>query len=324
VSALLYLVEHDRGVLSEVTLGGLTAARDLADGAGLAFHAALPGAAADGLDEHVAAFGPSHVHQIHHDLLADYGPDAWAAALSQLADSIHATVVVATGTDRGNEVMAHVAAVRDAAMVANCLTVTPQQGQWEIVRVRWGGSLHERTLLDAPVKLLTFAAHVHTPREAAPASHGSSVFTPDLTASDAVTLVRDRTETAAGVTLATAPVVVSGGRGVGSPEGFAPLEELAARLGGVVGCSRVVTNNGWRPHSDQVGQTGTVVAPDLYIACGISGAVQHWVGMMSAKHVLAINTDAEAPMVTKADWAVVGDLKTIVPAILAELERRHG
>lgn len=324
MSALLYLVEHDRGVINEVTLGGLTAAGELAKGARLELHAALPGAAADGLVDQVAAFGPAHIHKIHHDLLTDYGPDAWAAAVHQLADSIDSMAVAATGTDRGNEVMAHVAAMRDTAMVANCLSVNPQLDPWEIVRVRWGGSLHERTHLDESVKLLTLAAHVHAPREAPIASTESSVFTPDLGASHAVTLVQDRTSTAAGITLATAPVIVSGGRGVGSPEGFAPLEALAARLGGVVGCSRVVTNNGWRPHSDQVGQTGTVVAPDLYIACGISGAVQHWVGMMNAKHVLAINTDAEAPMVTKADWAVIGDLKTIVPAILAELESRHG
>ena len=139
-----------------------------------------------------------------------------------------------------------------------------------------------------------------------------------------MTLVRDRVVTAEGVTLATAPVVVSGGRGVGSAEAFAALEELAELLNGVVGCSRVVTNNGWRPHSDQVGQTGTVVAPDLYIACGISGAVQHWVGMMNAKHVLAINTDAEAPMVTKANWAVVADLHAVLPAVSEEIKRRHG
>jgi electron transfer flavoprotein alpha subunit len=118
-------------------------------------------------------------------------------------------------------------------------------------------------------------------------------------------------------------VVISGGRGVGSGDGFAPLEELAELLGGVVGCSRVVTNSGWRPHSDQVGQTGTVVAPELYIACGISGAVQHWVGMMNAKHVLAINTDPEAPMVTRADWAVVADLHAVVPAINEEIRRRR-
>jgi electron transfer flavoprotein alpha subunit len=118
-------------------------------------------------------------------------------------------------------------------------------------------------------------------------------------------------------------VVVSGGRGVGSEAGFAAIEALAELLGAAVGCSRVVTNQGWRPHADQVGQTGKRVAPDLYIACGISGAIQHWVGMQAAKNVLAINIDPDAPMVTKADYAVIGDLHEIVPAIVAEIRRRR-
>ena len=138
------------------------------------------------------------------------------------------------------------------------------------------------------------------------------------------TLVRDRVERAAGVTLSTAPVVVSGGRGVGSADGFAPLQELATALGGVVGCCRAVTNLGWRNHTDQVGQTGTRIAPDIYIACGISGAIQHWVGAMASKKILAINTDPEANMVTKADYAVIGDLHQVVPAITAEIQRRRG
>ncbi len=127
-------------------------------------------------------------------------------------------------------------------------------------------------------------------------------------------MVKGRVEREAGVTLATAPVVVGGGRGVGSPEGFAPLQELATELGGVVGCSRAVTNNGWRNHTDQVGQTGTRIAPDVYFACGISGAIQHWVGAMASKNIIAINTDREANMVTKAGYAVIGDLHQVVPA----------
>ena len=122
----------------------------------------------------------------------------------------------------------------------------------------------------------------------------------------------------------TARIVVGGGRGVGSKEGFEPLEELANLLGGAVGGSRVVTNLGWRPHSDQVGQTGARIAPDLYIACGVSGAIQHIVGCKGAKRILVINKDQNAPIVARADWAVIGDLHEIVPAIVAELERRDG
>src|SRR5207245_641580 len=121
--------------------------------------------------------------------------------------------------------------------------------------------------------------------------------------------------------LRRARVVVSGGRGVGSKEGFAIIEELAGLLGAAVGCSRVVTSAGWRPHTDQVGQTGTKIAPDLYIACGISGATQHMAGCKAAKRILAINSDAEAPIMLNADYAVVGDLREIVPAISAELRK---
>jgi len=124
------------------------------------------------------------------------------------------------------------------------------------------------------------------------------------------------------ISLTDARVVIGGGRGVGSSEGFAELEELAGLLGGAVGGSRVVTSAGWRPHSDQIGQTGLRIAPDLYIACGISGAIQHIVGCKAAKHILAINTDAESPIMNVADYAVIGDLHAIVPAISAEIRRR--
>ena len=161
----------------------------------------------------------------------------------------------------------------------------------------------------------------------APATAASGTvepFEPDLDDELARTIVADRQVLEAGVTLATAPVVVSGGRGVGSAEGFEVLEELAELLGGRVGCSRAVTNNGWRNHTDQVGQTGTRIAPDVYFACGISGAIQHWVGAMASKNIIAINTDQQANMVTKAGYAVIGDLHEVVPAITAEIRARRG
>ena len=123
------------------------------------------------------------------------------------------------------------------------------------------------------------------------------------------------------VLLTDAKVVVGGGRGVGSAEGFKALEELANLLGGAVGGSRVVTNLGWRSHADQIGQTGARIAPELYIACGISGAIQHIVGCKAAKRILAINTDKDAPMVARADYAVIGDVQEILPAVVQELRR---
>ena len=189
---------------------------------------------------------------------------------------------------------------------------------WQVRRVRWGGSLLEDATLDrAASSILSGAPHVFPDAEpaagddAAPVIEGS---TPEL-GPDAGAHPHRRSGARGRGHHADdrAAVVVSGGRGVGSDDGFAAIEELAELLGGAVGCSRVVTNQGWRPHADQVGQTGKRIAPELYIACGISGAIQHWVGMQAAKHVLAINTDRDAPMVTKADYAVIGDLHEIVP-----------
>jgi electron transfer flavoprotein alpha subunit len=246
-----------------------------------------------------------------------YAPGAWATALEEVIDRVSPLAVVAPGTERGNEVLAHVAARRDLPFAANCTSVEGDV----VTRVRWGGSLLEEAHVHSPLPLLSVAPH------AVPAAVGEGAptieaFTPSLGESDLVVQVSEHLdEQSVGISLAEAKVVVSGGRGVGSADGFGMLEDLAALLDAAVGCSRVVTSAGWRPHTDQVGQTGTKVSPDLYIACGISGATQHIAGCKGAKKILAINSDAEAPILASADYAVIGDLTEIVPAITAELRK---
>jgi electron transfer flavoprotein alpha subunit len=319
---VLGLIEHDRGALDETSFEALTLARRLANDLGVTLEAVLAGDEARALAEELPAYGVSKVHLIRHDGLDAYAPEAWAASVVQLIDAVGAVVVMAPGTDRGNEVMAHIAARRDLPMAANCIQVSPGD-PYQITRLRWGGSLLEEATLEGGLKLLTVAPHM-VPAERA--RHAEALvleeFTPSLEEADFRVRVRDlETITGEGVSLTDARVVIGGGRGVGSSEGFGVLEELADVLGGAVGGSRVATNNGWRPHSDQIGQTGARIAPDLYIACGISGAIQHMVGCKGAKHILAINTDSEAPMVSKADYAVIGDLHEIVPALSAEIRR---
>ncbi len=320
---ILVLVEHDRGVLAPASFEALTFARAF----DCEVHAITLGAPADELAPYLGAYGATAVHQAHHDLLVDYGPDASADALVSLVATLKPGALMATGTDRGNEVLAHVAARLDAPFVANVTgeNLDASADRWELTRIRWGGSLHERATITADVRLLTVALHAVEPTPApAPAVATPMPFTPTIDPSAAITIVRDRVKREVGQTLATASVVVGGGRGVGSAEGFEPLEALARELGGVVGCSRAVTNNGWRNHTDQVGQTGTRIGADVYLACGISGAIQHWVGASGAKCIIAINTDAAANMVTKADYAVIGDLHEIVPAITAAIRSRRG
>ena len=306
---ILVVVEHDRGTMSPATWEALAAAHALGE-----THALTIGDAADGLVEQIGVFGATTVHQVHDDLLADYGPEAWGEVVAQAVTALNPSMVLATGTDRGNEVMAQAAARLDLPMVANVI----EFNDGELVRVRWGGSLLERCTLDAPVRLATIGHHAFAAVES-PATATATALAVELDPIVGRTIVRDRVERAAGVTLSTAPVVISGGRGVGSADGFAPLQELAAALGGVVGCSRAVTNLGWRNHTDQVGQTGTKVAPDLYLACGISGATQHIAGCKNSKTIVAINTDSEAPIMSHADYAIIGDLHQVVPAIIAAL-----
>jgi electron transfer flavoprotein alpha subunit len=314
---VLVVIEHDRGDIAPASLEALTACRHL----GLTMVAAVCGGT-DALSAACAGYGATEVVDLVHPLLSDYGPEAWGEAVSQLVIERQPAAVMACGTDRGNEVLAHVAAILDSPMVANANHIESSAPIWNITRVQWGGSLLEDVTLDTHIKVVTIAHHA-TEMVPSEVTEIRTMFTPTLDSSLARTVVTDRVVRNAGITLTTARVVVSGGRGVGSPEGFAPLEKLAAVMNGAVGCSRAVTNNGWRNHTDQVGQTGNRIAPDIYIPCGISGAIQHWVGAMASKKILAINTDKDANMVTRADYAVIGDLHQVIPAITAEIERRR-
>jgi len=249
---------------------------------------------------------------------AGYSPDGSATALAQVIRDRAPAAVVAPGTDRSNEVLAHVAAMLDLPMAANCISVTPGD-PLTLTRIRWGGSLLEEARLHGSPALLTVAPH------AVAADPAIEVDVEEIPAAPGSVRVAERVETTtAGVSLADADVVVSGGRGVGSAEGFAVIEELAELLNAAVGCSRAVTSAGWRPHTDQVGQTGTKIAPSLYITCGISGATQHMAGCKGAKKLMAINSDREASIFASADYAVIGDLHEVVPAISAEIRKTRG
>ena len=264
------------------------------------------------------------LHAVHMNAVEPYAPDALAAILQAAAEELQASAVLAAGTERGNEVMARLAARSSLLFAANCVAVSPVQPV-SVTRQRWGGSLLEDALLHSSRPLITVAPHT-VPIEAGPEPLDVDVkrLVAGLDERDLMVRVSGHVAPSnGGVSLTTAKVIVSGGRGVGSKEGFAIIEELAGLLGAAVGCSRAVTSAGWRPHSDQVGQTGTKVAPEVYIACGISGATQHMAGLKGAKRILAINSDPQAPLMLNADYTVAGDLKEIVPAISAEIRKQR-
>ncbi len=323
--SVLALVSVSGGVADKASLEVLAIARRLAADSGAVLDAVLVGdaPAVRSVVPSLAGSGVTTAIVVDHPTLTVDHPDGWAAALAGVIAGRRPAAVVGPGTDRGNELLARVAARLDLPLAANCVTIEPGE-RYRLTRQRWAGSLLEECWLDAPIRLLTVAPNTVAidPPDGGPAPALETVAV-TLADGDLALRVTSREAPERGrISLGEAKVVVGGGRGVGSGEGFADLEELAGLLGAAVGGSRVVTSAGWRPHTDQIGQTGQRIAPDIYIACGISGAIQHIVGCKAAKHILAINTDPEAPIMGVADYAVIGDLHTVVPAISAEIRRR--
>jgi len=333
--SVLCLLEGDGAAVAQASLralsfGAAVAAASDDDVTAVLFASAGAGRASE-LGTELAAYGARALCLVVADGLTRYAPAAWARALQQLAAEGDVAAVVAAATDRGSEVMAHLGAMTALPVAANCLSAVPATaGCWQIVRQRWAGSVTEDALLEAPLALLTVAADAiaadNVEGTGRPTGAGLPVrrFTPHFDDADLVVCAVESAAEASGTSLATARVVVGGGRGVGGPEGFAPLEELASLLGGAMGVSRVVTSQGWRPHRQQVGQTGTKISPELYLACGISGAIQHMAGCLGARHIVAINTDPAAPIMSRADYAVIADLAEIIPVLVAAIRERSG
>jgi electron transfer flavoprotein alpha subunit len=326
---ILVFVETDGEGATETSQEALTFARDLSVAADLGpVHAvvvgSLPADVQALLMTQLGDQGIATVHSAQHDRLRSYGGAAWAAAVVEAATGHAARLVLAAGTPRGSEVIAHAAVRLDAAMAANVVGVD-SVSPLVVSRQVMSGAVLEQMRLSTEPAVMTVAGHATSVQPAhEPTEPDIATFAPDLSDSDLMGQVArvEKTEGMSAAALTGARVVVGGGRGVGSAEGFADLLELTELLGGALGVSRVVTSLGWRPHHEQVGQTGSRIAPDVYLACGISGAIQHWAGCQTAKTIVAINTDPEAPMVTRAHYAVIGDLHEIVPAINAELRRR--
>jgi electron transfer flavoprotein alpha subunit len=325
---ILVFVETDSNGAAEVSRETVTFARTLAERAGGPVHAVVVGDRPDGLVDQLGAYGVTEVHHATGDGVAAYGGAAWAAAVQAAVTATDADVVVAPGTPRGMEVAAHLAARLDVPMAANVVGIgSAGENELRVTRQVVGGAVLEEMVLPERPAVLTVAGHAVVDEPGVPGTATLREFTPEIAEADLVARMVSMEpveELDLSGALTSARVVVGAGRGAGSATGFDATAELAELLGGALGVSRVVTSLGWRPHHEQIGQTGSRISPDVYIPCGISGAIQHWAGCASSKTILAINTDENAPMVTKASYAVIGDMHEVVPAINAELRRRRG
>jgi electron transfer flavoprotein alpha subunit len=318
---ILVLVDQDRGELDQLSLRALTAARKL----GQDVEAVVIGKEGAALAGIIGEYGAKVLHVASHANITDYTPMASGRALKDLVEKLKPAAVLAAGSPRGNEQLAHLAAFLDLPMAAECSEITLGSPH-HVLRARWAGNLIESANVHADLLIATVLAFSTEPESANGGAATVVDFEPALEPRDYAVKVlsRDAGESKGGVTLVDAKVIVSGGRGVGGPDGFGQIEELATLLGGTVGCSRVVTSSGWRPHAEQVGQTGTKVAPDLYIAAGISGAMQHIAGMKNSKTIVVINTDPEAPILGYADYAIIGDLHQVIPALTSAIRQAKG
>lgn len=321
---VLAFLEHRGETVDDVSLQALAFARTLAGGAPVQAVVACNDEV-QALSAVAGAHGVASLHFIQDDLFVTSAPLASARVVVAACDAAGATVIVGPGTESGNEVLAHIAALLDIPFAANCIAGEVIGDGVDVTRVRWGGSLLEEARVHGAPVVLSVQPHAVAAEAVGASVADVAPLAVALSDGDRTLRVSEHLEAGGGgLSLADAKVVVTGGRGVGSAEGFAPVEELAGLLGGAVGCSRAVTISGWRPHTDQVGQTGTKVAPDIYIACGVSGATQHMAGCKGAKKILAVNTDRDASIFANADYGVIGDLHEVLPAISAELRRARG
>lgn len=323
---ILVYAEQQKGELVDASLEALTAGRKLASGMNTELAAALIGT---GLERHkpkLEEYGVQRAILAEASELANYAPGAYARVLAQIISEKKPKIVLGPGTAQGKELFARVAAKLDLGLSTSTVALEVQDGELKITRAIYGGVLLADVTLAGEPKLFTLEPHAF-PAEPASGS-GLEVevevenFQPQVEADDLKAVVKELIEPVReGVSLTEAEVVVAGGRGVGSAEGFKILEELASLLNGAVGATRVAVNNGWRPAEEQIGQTGVRIAPKLYIACGISGAVQHMVGCKDAKIIVAINKDPQAPIFARADYGIVGDLHEVVPALIEEIKK---
>jgi len=310
---ILVFCELKDGSIRKPSLEALSEARRLADGAGLAVGALFVGASCAGA-EAAAQYGADAILKVEAPSLSAYSSDGYAQAIADAVRAKGATVLLGAATSAGKDVLPRAAARLDAGYAADVTGLAMAGGRLTCVRPVYAGKAFAASTFESPVQVATTRPNVFS---AVQAPRSGAVEQLPAPAGGFLAVVKEILAKGSGKPdLTEANVIVSGGRGLKDGANFQLLEELAEALGGVVGASRAAVDAGWGiPHSMQVGQTGKVVSPTLYIACGISGAIQHVAGMSGSKVIVAINKDPEAPIFKLATYGIVGDLFEVVPSL---------
>ena len=313
----MIVAEQRDGALRKISLELASTARRLADQTGDEVSAILLGSGIEGLAAQLGKYGVDKVFVGDNAALEPYITEAHAAVVAKIVKENDPTILLLGASVQGKDLSARVAAKLATGLATDCTDVKIADGILMATRPIYAGKCFGEIVTSTTPQMASLRPNVFPAAENAKAGAVVKVDAAVDAASIKSKVVEVQKDTSGKVDLTEANVIVSGGRGMKGPEGFGILEELAEVLKGTVGASRAAVDAGWRLQKDQVGQTGKVVSPNLYIACGISGAIQHLAGMSSSKCIVAINKDAEAPIFTKADYGVVDDLFKVVPELTA-------
>lgn len=317
---VLAIAEQMDGVFKKAAIEAVSEGKRIAKNLGTTLTALVMGSNIEKMAKNLAKYGADRIVIADDPLLKNFLVDIYTDTAAQIVESEHPAVIITGATSIGKDLCAGLSARLDAALATDCVAIQIQKDQCRITRPMYGGKILADMVLEGFPKIIGIRPNAMGISES-PAEGIMERFTPKIR-EGAMKFVEKTMDTGK-VELTEADVIVSGGRGMGGPD-FKIIEELASALGGAVGASRSAVDEGWRPHSDQVGQTGKTVSPNLYIACGISGAIQHLAGMSSSKIIVAINKDPDAPIFSKADYGIVGDLFEVIPAITAEIKKNRG
>jgi electron transfer flavoprotein alpha subunit len=318
---ILAFAEQRENKLKKSAFEVVHAARNIADKTGGDVTALVIGEQVQSVAAELGGYGANRILVVQHPRLGKYSSTAYAKVVAEVVKKEGAAVVLFPATSMGKDCAPRVAVKLDAGLGSDCTELKVEGGGIVATRPVYAGKILTDIRIASSVQVFTLRPNVFPAGESSGTSVKAETFDVALNDGDFASIAVETSQASGKLDVAEADIIVSGGRGMKGPENFGILEELAALLGGAVGASRAVVDAGWRPHSEQVGQTGKTVSPSLYIAVAISGAIQHLAGMSSSKIIVAINKDKDAPIFQAADYGIVADAFDVVPAFINEIKK---
>ncbi len=320
---ILAFAEQRENKFKKSSFETIKAARGIADQLSAEFVALVVGSGVEAIAQELGNYGAERVLVVDDPSLANHSNTAFAKVIGAVATKEGAQMIFLSASQMGKDIAPRVAVKMNAGLASDCVALKIENGEVIATRPIYAGKAMIDVRVKTPTKIFTLRPNVFTAVSTQGTASVEKVSVP-IEASDLGSVVKEVKVASGRPDVTEADIIVSGGRGIKGPENFYLIENLADALGAGVGASRAVVDAGWRPHDEQVGQTGKTVSPTMYIACGISGAVQHLAGMSSSKYIVAINKDKDAPIFQVADYGIAGDLFEIVPELTAQLKKTLG